>query len=152
MPTTCERKATVVDELEPTATPAGSAETARSGVFAQGMRYLLVGGSSAALELAVFWTLSSPLDVDVRVSNVIAVFAATVYNFLVNRQWTFNASSHWARSAVLYLTLWSVNLVFTTTVIVYADGQGFNATLAKMGTMAVITLWNFWLFRKVVFV
>lgn len=143
----------MVDDLDSTAPPADTADAAgRPGVFAQGLRYLLVGGSSAALELAIFWTLSSPLDVDVRVSNVIAVLVATVCNFLMNRQWTFKASSHWVRSAVLYLTLWSLNLVFTTSVIAYADAQGLNATVVKIGTMAIITLWNFWLFRKVVFV
>jgi putative flippase GtrA len=142
----------VAEELNPLVEPAGpQVSDAEPSVFAQGVRYLLVGGSSALLELAIFWVLSSPLDLDVRISNVIAVLIATVCNFLMNRQWTFKSSSHWVRSAVLYLTLWSLNLVFTTSVIAYADGQGFSPTLAKIGTMALVTLWNFWLFRKVVF-
>ena len=90
------------------------------------MRYLLIGGSSAALELAIFWVLSNPLDLDVRISNVIAVFIATVFNFAMNRQWTFKSSSHWVRSAVLYLTLWSLNLVFTTSVIALCGGPGLQ--------------------------
>lgn len=120
-------------------------------ILGQGARYLLVGGSSAAIELAIFWVLANPAGLDVRVSNVIAVVLATVFNFATNRRWTFNSSSHWMRSAVLYLILWSLNLAFTTSVIGFADGQGFNATLAKLGTMAAVVTWNFWLFRKVVF-
>ena len=93
----------MADELNPTAPSADSGVADEPSVFAQGVRYLLVGGSSAALELAIFWVLSSPLDLDVRISNVIAVFIATVCNFAMNRQWTFKSSSHWMRSAVLYL-------------------------------------------------
>lgn len=122
------------------------------GLFAQSVRYLLVGGGSAALEFAIFWTLSSPLHVSARVSNVIAVPIATVVNFAMNRQWTFKSSSHWLRSAVLYLIIWSLNLVFTTSVIGYAADHGFDPSLAKIATMAAVTLWNFWLWRKVVFV
>lgn len=141
----------MTEGIDPTAPLTASRVAAEPSVFAQGVRYLLVGGSSAALELAIFWTLSNPLHLGVRISNVIAVFIATVCNFAMNRQWTFKSSSHWMRSAVLYLTLWTLNLVFTTSVIGYAADHGFNPTLAKIGTMAVVTLWNFWLFRKVVF-
>ena len=137
----------MTDDLDTTATPSEDAS-----VFAQGARYLLVGGSSAALEIAIFWILSNPMHLDVKISNVIAVVIATICNFAMNRAWTFNATSHVMRSAVLYLTLWSLNLVFTTTTIALAASHGFNPTLVKLGTMAMVTLWNFQLFRKVIFV
>jgi len=142
----------VTEELDPTASSPDSPVADEPSVFAQGARYVLVGGSSAALELGIFWVLSNPTHLGVRISNVIAVFIATVCNFAMNRQWTFKSSSHWMRSAVLYITLWSLNLVFTTSVIGYAADHAFSPVLAKVGTMAAVVMWNFWLFRKVVFV
>jgi putative flippase GtrA len=141
----------LADDLDIPAPSTDSSVADEPSVLAQGVRYVLVGGSSAALELVIFWVASNPFQLDVKVANVIAVLIATVANFAMNRQWTFKSSSHWLRSAILYVTLWTLNLVFTTSVIAFADANGFNATLAKIGTMAVVTLWNFWLFRKVVF-
>ena len=135
--------------------PVSPAETSDAAedpsVFAQGVRYVLVGGTSAALELGIFWSLTNLAHVNVSIGNIIAVFIATVFNFLMNRAWTFNPSSNMLRSAVLYVLIWSINLTFTTTVITIAAAHGFNPTLVKVGTMGTVTLWNFYLFRKVVF-
>jgi len=137
---------------EPTTAASTPDSSDEPSVFAQGARYVLVGGTSAALELGIFWVLHHPVHFDVRLSNIIAVVIATVFNFILNRTWTFNATSHVMRSAVLYLIIWSLNLLFTTSVIYFANKHGFSPDIAKFFTMALVTLWNFQLWRKVVFV
>ncbi len=146
----CE--ATVTQDLEPQAPATQDDAPAPSSVLAQGVRYLLVGGSSAALELGIFWVLANPAHLDVRAANVIAVVIATAFNFAMNRMWAFKSTSNVMRSAVLYLIIWVLNLIFTTTVIVIAKNNYIDPTVAKFFTMAAVTLWNFQLWRKVVFV
>ncbi len=136
----------MTDELDTTATPSEDAS-----VFAHGVRYVLVGGASAALELGIFWVLSNPVHLGVVISNIVAVFIATLSNFAANRAWTFKSTTHVTRSALLYVTLWALNLTFTTVTIKIAAAQGIYPTFAKIGTMALVTLWNFQLFRKVIF-
>jgi len=122
---------------DPTTSPAVPDSPEEPSVFAQGARYVLVGGGSAALELGIFWALHNPVHLDVRVSNIIAVLIATVCNFIANRNWTFKATSHVMRSAVLYLIIWSLNLVFTTSVIYFANTRGFSPDQILKAMMTV---------------
>lgn len=117
----------------------------------EAIKYLMVGGSSAIIELGLFQLLSAAFGVDLRIANVTAVVIATVFNFLVNRNVTFKSTSNPARSLALYLALFAANTTFSTVTIDLLAGVGVYPLLAKVGTMACIVLWNFVLYKKVVF-
>ncbi len=123
-------------------------------------RYLIIGFSSAAIELGLFWilyelvgfrTIVSPLGVTLLLSNVIAILLATLFNFVMNYKWTFKSSSHIARSATLFILLFVFNQIFSNVAIVFLLNNGTNSMLAKVITMACIVCWNFFLYRFVVF-
>lgn len=123
-------------------------------------RYLIVGFSSAAIELSLFWvlyellglrTIVSPLGITILISNVIALTTATAFNFIMSYTWTFNTTSHPARAIILYLLLFLFNQVFSNMAIVFMLGVGVSSLLAKVITMACIVCWNFMLYRFVVF-
>ena len=118
---------------------------------AQVSKYLGVGAGTALLELALFWVLSSLVQWDVALSNVVAVVVATVTNFLLNRNVTFASTSNPVRSAALYLLLFAFNTAFSTVVISWLASLGAPAIVVKVGTMACIVCWNFVLYRKVIF-
>ncbi|MGI6220706.1 MAG: GtrA family protein [Coriobacteriales bacterium] len=120
-------------------------------IAGQGLRYLLVGGSSALIELALFHLLHSVLTLAVAPSNITAIVVATACNFLLNRSLAFKSTSNPVRSLVLYLILFAVNMTFSTLVIGALEPMGVPATLAKLGTMCCIVIWNFVLYRKVIF-
>lgn len=71
----------------------------------QFIKYLIVGGSSAALELLLFTVLRKVAGLSITASNVTAAVTSTAFNFLVNRGWSFKAASSFTRSLVLYLIL-----------------------------------------------
>ncbi len=126
--------------------------TPSQSVAKHGIKYLLVGGSSALIELVVFQALLTLSPIGVGPSNVIALVCSTTYNFLMNRNFTFKSASNPARSLVLYLLLFAFNTTLTTTVLsILVDHWGWNSILSKLLTMACVTLWNFVLYRKVVF-
>ena len=119
--------------------------------FFQAIKYLIVGGSSAFIELVLFQLLSAVFAIPLAAANVTAVVVSTVFNFLVNRNVTFKSTSNPLRSLVLYLVLFAFNMTFSTMCISLLAAQGVYPLVAKVFTMACIVLWNFVLYKKVIF-
>ncbi len=126
-------------------------QTAARKTLGQLIRYGIVGGSSALLELVIFQGLSVFAQASIPVANLTAITIATIANFLAHRGVTFKSSANPARSALLYLVLFAFNSTFSTVVISYMTGVGIMPLVAKLATMVCIVAWNFVLFRKVVF-
>ena len=117
----------------------------------QGFFYVVVGISSALIELVLFQGLYALAGMPVEPSNVIAVVTSTTFNFLMNRSVTFKGTSNPLRSLVLYLLLFAFNTTFSTLVIRTLVGMGWHSLAAKLATMCCIVLWNFALYRTVIF-
>jgi putative flippase GtrA len=117
----------------------------------KGFRYLLVGGASALIELALFNGIYYLLGHNAPLSNIIAVVIATCFNFLMNRTFSFKATTGFARSVVLYVSLFCFNLLFTTLATTALIAHGLLPLLAKLLTMGCVVLWNFVLYNKVIF-
>lgn len=123
----------------------------RRALFAQLLRYVLVGGSSAAFELAAFQALYALAGVGIAASNIIALVASTTLNFTLNRSVTFKSAANPMRSLVLYLALFAFNTTFSTLGITKLVDLGVHSAIAKLMTMACIVMWNFVLYKKVIF-
>lgn len=117
----------------------------------QVLKYLLVGGSTALLELMLFWLLCLFTANNLVLSNIIAVITATCANFLLNGKLTFQGSSNMLRSAMLYALLFLFNLAFSTCTINALGSTAIPPVVVKALTQACIVTWNFILYRKVVF-
>jgi putative flippase GtrA len=65
--------------------------------------------------------------------------------------WTFKSAASLPKSIALYLVLFAFNQLFSNFAIVWLIGLGLPALFAKVITMGCIVLWNFVLYRKVVF-
>jgi len=89
--------------------------------------------------------------VDVAPANIIAMGVATGVNFLMNRNWSFRSSTRISRSFVLYISLILFNMIFTTWMITLLVSWGLIDFWAKFVMMAAATIWNFILYRKVIF-
>lgn len=121
-----------------------------NNVHRQFARYLIVGICSASIEL-LFFTSFRMLSVNLSLSNIIATIIATLFNFFVNRGWSFRTSSKLNRSSVMYLALFCLNMAFSTNAIGFMVKLGVYEAFAKLITMALITMWNFIIYRKLVF-
>ena len=130
---------------------AGSPQPAPKKTLFQVIKYLMVGGSSAVIELVLFQLLNAVFAISLAAANVTAVVVSTVFNFLVNRNVTFKSTSNPLRSLVLYLLLFALNTTFSTVVISFLAAQGVYPLVAKVCTMACIVLWNFVLYKKIIF-
>ena len=117
----------------------------------QFMKYIFVGGLTALLELMLFAIFRLIAFFDIALSNIIAVTTATLCNFFLNRGWSFKANSNIFRNLILYVFLFLINLSFSTYAIAFMVKAGMVDVVAKLVTMILITLWNFVLYRKVIF-
>lgn len=120
-------------------------------LVSQIVRYAFVGGASAAFELIVFQILYALASMGIAPSNTIALVASTVVNFTMNRSLAFKSSANPARSLMLYLVLFAFNTTFSTLAITWLVGLGIHSAVAKLMTMVCIVMWNFVLYRKVIF-
>ena len=120
-------------------------------LVSQIVRYAVVGGASAAFELIVFQILYALAGMGIAPSNTIALVASTVVNFTMNRSLAFKSSANPARSLMLYLVLFAFNTTFSTLAITWLVGLGIHSAVAKLMTMVCIVMWNFVLYRKVIF-
>jgi putative flippase GtrA len=99
----------------------------------------------------IFIVLDALLGVDVRIATMISLACSTVFNFFMSRAYTFRAVSSLARSLILYLLLFVFNQAFSAFAIVWLIDTGLPSIAAKIVTMGCIVLWNFILYRRVVF-
>ena len=117
----------------------------------QFIKYLIVGGTTALCELVLFTFLLRGLHLSIIFSNIFAVVGATILNFFLNRTWSFQSNTELGSSIVLYIALVCFNMGVSTYAIHFMVKLGYLDILAKLMTMAAITLWNFVLYRKLIF-
>lgn len=117
------------------------------------VRYLFVGGSTFAIDFFLLVLLHGILGLNVLVSATISYWTSIVYNFLMNRFWTFQATenSQLTRHVLLYGTLLGCNYLFTIGFIGITGHFGLHYTIAKILSVAIQMSWTYIIYRKVIF-
>ena len=87
----------------------------------------------------------------VVLANVLAMGTATGVNYYLNRIWSFNSKAKVGRSLVLYLSLILFNMFFTSFMINLLVSWGMMDFWAKFLMMGLATLWNYIIYRQVIF-
>ena len=114
--------------------------------------YLAVGLASALIDFVAFEILYSVFGVDVALANPLAIVISMVFNFSANRNATFKSASSPLRSAFLYALLFAFNTVITTLAIAAMVSAGLHSAIAKVIMQACAAVWNFFIYRFVIFV
>ena len=117
----------------------------------QAAAYLAIGGATALLELGIFQGLITLLGADVVIANIIALIISTATNFCLNGFVNFKMTSNPIIAAIKYLLLFGANTAFSTLTIKFFSDLGAIPLVVKIITMAMMTTWNFILYKKVIF-
>ena len=130
------------------------AEGSKPSSFLQGVRQALmyygVSFMQTFVEFGVFALLQ--LWLPTGVANGAAVACSGAFNFLMNRNITFKASSNFWRSVALFVALYVWNYLFGTWFMVWTSVMfGCPSVLAKFITMAMQGVWGFCLCKWVIF-
>ncbi|HLZ15024.1 MAG TPA: GtrA family protein [Candidatus Saccharimonadales bacterium] len=116
------------------------------------VRYLVIGGSTFGIDFFLLVFLHAALGVRVLVAASISYWTSIVFNFLMNRFWTFDSKdSPLHRHMTFYGLLLAVNYGFTVGFIGLLTHVGVHYTIAKVIAVAIQMIWTYLAYKKVVF-
>jgi putative flippase GtrA len=143
----------MVDETEVLAP--SMARTARiwAGVLARhsAVRYLIIGGLSAAADFGLLVLLHGWLGVWLPLATLVAVVTAFLLNFALNRVWSFGSTAPIVRQFSRYLILGCGNWTFTVIGVAALSWLGLEYLVAKTVTLVLATTVNYLAYRVWVF-
>lgn len=119
----------------------------------QKIRYIVVGGSSFAVEFSLFAVLEKA-GTNLFVANSLSFLAGLLMSFWLHKQWSF-AGDHKMQTGkqfVSYVILAGTNLVLTNIIIgLLVNAVGLPGLGAKVLTMFAIVIWNFFFMSRLIF-
>jgi putative flippase GtrA len=115
------------------------------------VRFLLIGGLSFALDLGLLAVLHEAFGVELWIATPIAFVVSLIFNFLLQRIFTFKATNHGGVSAAKYLLLVAFNIVVSDLIVTGFDAFGWSYIIGKATATVLTTVWNYWLYRHWIF-
>lgn len=126
-------------------------QEAKPNFIRQVMTYGGVSIAQTFVEFGVF-AFMQLFGLATSVANAIAIAVSGSFNFLMNRNVTFKASSNFLRSVVLFVLLYLWNYAFGTWFITtVASVFGVPQMVGKAITMGLQGIWGFCLCKWVIF-
>lgn len=115
-----------------------------------------VGGALTLTTDYLTFTLLFALDVPLFIASTTSFLAGFAVSFSVNRIWVFGATKatqhhQTHKQLALYIALLVFNILFTYYFIFFTGKLGLSAYVAKLITMILVMLWNFVLYKKIIF-
>ena len=116
------------------------------------VRYLLVGGSTFIIDFGILVTLHGKLGAGIAASTSIAYWVSIIYNFILNRYWTFDSREKESlqRHITTYFFLLVLNYIFAVTFVSFASDH-INYIIAKAIAVIIQMIWTYPVYKKVIF-
>lgn len=115
-------------------------------------RYTVTGLLAAGIEYSLLIILTELAELWYIVSNSIAYFAGFWVSFLLNKFWSFKSKGNFYRQLLLYIILFGINLVLTNGIMYFLTSiAGIPYMISKVFVMGCVVLWNFVIFKKVIY-
>lgn len=123
----------------------------RADAFQRIMKFLVSGSLAAITEYTSFMVMEKA-GIILIASQTISFLCGFVVSFLLNRAWVFKSKEKASRQLMKYGLLAAINLVLTNLVMncmVYV--LHINSLVAKISVMAMVAVWNYIIFSKLIF-
>ncbi|BCW72048.1 hypothetical protein NicSoilB8_30920 [Arthrobacter sp. NicSoilB8] len=115
------------------------------------VKFLVVGGLSFAIDLGLLALLHEVGNVDLWIATPIAFLASLVFNFFVQKNFTFQSGARAHVSFLKYGALVAFNVVATDLIVNLFAGAGQSYALGKVIATIATTVWNFLLYKHWIF-
>jgi putative flippase GtrA len=116
-----------------------------------GFRFLVVGGTSVAVDAGLLYVLHGLLGMWLEPATALSFLAGLVVNFALNRRWSFASTGRMGSQAVRYAALVAVNLLVTVVLVKALTALGLMYLVAKVLTTAVLSVVNYFVSQKWIF-
>ncbi|MDD1477059.1 MULTISPECIES: GtrA family protein [unclassified Arthrobacter] len=115
------------------------------------VKFLIVGAASFAIDLGLLALLHEGAGVDLWIATPVAFLASLVFNFLVQRKFTFQSDERAHVSFLKYGALVVFNVVATDIIVNVVAGSGQSYAIGKVIATVATTGWNFLLYKHWIF-
>jgi dolichol-phosphate mannosyltransferase len=124
----------------------------------QFLKFCLVGGSGAVVDMAVLFCLADPtmLGWNITASKVCAAELALLNNFAWNELWTFRLAAgiaragSWLRRLLIFNAICGAGIAIAAALLnAFHTSLGWNLYISNFLAITLVTLWNFGLNAKV---
>lgn len=117
-----------------------------------GFRFLLVGGASVVVDAGLLYVLHGLAGLRLEPATALAFLAGFMVNFALNRQWSFASTGRLRRQLAAYLALVAANLLVTVVLVRALTALGLMYLVAKVFTTAALSVVNYLVSRKWIFI
>lgn len=114
------------------------------------LKYLISGSTAAAVEYISFILMSYSLGYPSYIAQPASFIIGMCISFAMNRSWVFGEKDKAHKRFILYAVVAVCNLVISTSLLVFMENY-IPAFIAKVAIMGCIAVWNYILFKKVIF-
>lgn len=118
------------------------------------VRFSLGGVVTVGCEYAVFYILFVLLRWNLFLANSLSFGAGLGVSFTFNRQWAFKKAAYSKNvhhQVVMYSILAVTNLLMNNAIVWGLRNIGVNPKIGKLVAIVLIALWNFLIYRKIIF-
>ncbi|AUS96395.1 hypothetical protein CDQ84_14255 [Clostridium thermosuccinogenes] len=116
------------------------------------LRYLISGFTAFGTEYLLFATLYSYAGISSGISNSIAMAAGFIISFTLNRKWSFKSKENLIKQLLMFGALFGINLFISNNAIKILSGTfRISPLFSKLIIMCAIVLWNFVIYRKLIY-
>lgn len=115
------------------------------------IKFLVVGVASFAIDLGLLALLREVGKVDLWVATPIAFLTSLIFNFFVQKKFTFQSGARAHVSFLKYGALVIFNLVATDVIVNLIAGAGNSYAIGKAVATIATTVWNFLLYKHWIF-
>jgi putative flippase GtrA len=112
------------------------------------IKYFFVGVSSFVLDMSSLILLKESLFSSASVAVLFNQIFIILYNFNLNKYWTFSNKLDNKKQFVKYLTLILFNYIFSVLIMyLFSDRMGIDYRIIRTGTIMVMVMWNFYIYK-----
>lgn len=116
-------------------------------------RYIFVGCTTFMIDLVILIYLRELLKLNIAYAASISYWVSILYNFTLNRWWTFNSAENTSlkKHLLLYSCLLGFNYIFTV-VFVSFFSNFINYSVAKVLCVGIQITWTYYIYKRYIFV
>lgn len=130
----------------------GLKELLKGESAAQFIRYASVGLLAAVVEYGLTIALTELSGVWYLLSGSAGYAAGFVISFTLNRVWSFKSKGRLTRQLALYASLFMINLIVSNALLyLLTTVAGLVYFISKLLVMGMVVLWNFVLYKKIIY-
>jgi len=116
------------------------------------LRYTFIGTSGTILDIGLLMLLKDFFGVNPTIAVVISQPIVILYNFNLNRLWTFGKNKLKGRQVFRYTSLIAWNYAIAVLFMyIFNEGLGVDHRVVRIASIMLSVLWNFILYKFWVF-